>query len=489
MTEHGSRPDDGQQAGNPTVNHRPEDHGRPAAPGDEPAHRPTPASVSGPGTDAVDAAHGTATDGGSDSDGDGRGGPAGGRDGAGAFGGTAAGRDRLLAALGGFGGPTAGSTHADDGTTARTGTGTTARTGAGVDTRTGAGKSASTGADGDAHDDGLGLAPDELALRRVLHSAVGEIEPRDGTLEHLRRAVPARRARKRQVLVGMAAAALFAGTAVPALVHVSRATGSPADPSIAGQASRAHGGTGEDKGDSNGSGGSGGASDSVKDKGDSGHHGKRDKGTGKGRGTTGSGSTTPGSSLADCTAAQLGGATSSVNPADAAGVVYGTFRVANISGTTCTVSGPGTVGATPQGAADPARVTVVSHVTGDAATALPDPSQELASLILKPGMAYQVKFAWVPSETCPTQGAGDGGTGTGPSPDPSASDGTAGASEGASSTSGSSTLSSQLLREDGVADGSVVVSHTAATGSPTVTATVPNACAGTVYRTGVLAGS
>ena len=34
MTEHGSRPDDGQQAGNPTVNHRPEDHGRPAAPGD-----------------------------------------------------------------------------------------------------------------------------------------------------------------------------------------------------------------------------------------------------------------------------------------------------------------------------------------------------------------------------------------------------------------------------------------------------------------------
>ncbi|MDQ0788261.1 hypothetical protein QFZ63_003857 [Streptomyces sp. B3I7] len=473
MTEYGSRPDDGQQAGNPTVKHRPEDHGRPAAPGDEPADRTTPAS----GTDAVDAAHGSASDGESDSGGDGHGGPAGRRDGSGAFGGTAAGRDRLLAALGGFGGPTAGSTHADDGTDARTGTGRNTDEGTG------------TGADGDTHDDELGLASDELALRRVLHSAVGDIAPRDGTLEHLRRAVPARRARKRQALVGMAAAALFACTAVPALVHVSRATGSPADPSIAGQASQAHGGMGEDKGEGSGSGGSGGASDSVKEKGDSGHHGKQGKGTGKGRGTTGSGSTTPGSSLADCTAAQLGGATSSVNPADAAGVVYGTFRVANISGTTCTVSGPGTVGATPQGAADPARVTVVSHVTGDAATALPDPSQELASLILKPGMAYQVKFAWVPSETCPTQGDGDGGTGTGPSPDPSASDGTAGASEGASSTSGSSTLSSQLLREDGVADGSVVVSHTAAAGSPTVTATVPNACAGTIYRTGVLAGS
>jgi hypothetical protein len=168
-------------------------------------------------------------------------------------------------------------------------------------------------------------------------------------------------------------------------------------------------------------------------------------------------------------------------------VVYGTFRVANISGTTCTVSGPGTVGTAAQGAADPTRVTVVSHVAGDAATGLPDPSQELASLILKPGMAYQVKFAWVPSETCPTEGASGGGSG-GPSPDPSTSDGPAGSSEGSSATNGN-TASSQLLRADGVADGSVVVSHTAATGSPTVTATVPNACAGTVYRTGVLAGS
>jgi hypothetical protein len=34
-----------------------------------------------------------------------------------------------------------------------------------------------------------------------------------------------------------------------------------------------------------------------------------------------------------------------------------------------------------------------------------------------------------------------------------------------------------------------VVSHTAETGSPTVSATVSNACAGTIYRTGVLAGS
>ncbi|MGW2234774.1 hypothetical protein ACWCWE_12330, partial [Streptomyces sp. NPDC001759] len=79
-----------------------------------------------------------------------------------------------------------------------------------------------------------GFDSDELALRRMLHQAVQTVEPRDGTLEHLRRAVPARRARKRQAMVGMAAAALFLGTAIPALVHVSNSTGSDVNPSVAG---------------------------------------------------------------------------------------------------------------------------------------------------------------------------------------------------------------------------------------------------------------
>lgn len=86
-----------------------------------------------------------------------------------------------------------------------------------------------------------GLDSDELALRRMLHDAVQEMEPRDGSLDHLRRAVPVRRARKRQAAVGMAAAALFLGTAVPAVLHVSNAGGSDANPSIAGQASQAQG--------------------------------------------------------------------------------------------------------------------------------------------------------------------------------------------------------------------------------------------------------
>lgn len=50
-------------------------------------------------------------------------------------------------------------------------------------------------------------------------------------------------------------------------------------------------------------------------------------------------------------------------------------------------------------------------------------------------------------------------------------------------------MTTQMLTADGTADGSVTVSHTSEAGSPTVSATVLNACAGTVYYTGVLAGA
>ncbi|OSC55468.1 hypothetical protein B5181_36000, partial [Streptomyces sp. 4F] len=43
------------------------------------------------------------------------------------------------------------------------------------------------------------------------------------------------------------AAALFIGTAVPALVHVSKSTGPGADPSVAGHASQAQGGASQGK--------------------------------------------------------------------------------------------------------------------------------------------------------------------------------------------------------------------------------------------------
>jgi len=318
--------------------------------------------------------------------------------------------------------------------------------------------------------DGLGpegLGSDELALRRLLHQAVQEIEPTDGTLDHLRRAVPARRARKRQALVGMAAAALFMGTAIPAFVHVSNSSGSNPDPSMAANTSQAQGGQGQAKGSDGGSDGS------TKAPGD------KDKG-GNGSVTGGADPTASASAAPTCTIDQLGGASGTAAAPDSAGAVYGSFTVSNVSATACTVTGAGTVNATAQGAADPAKVGVATHVAGDAASGLPDPSTEVTSLVLQPGTSYVVKFAWVPSSTCPTE--------VEPSPDPTPTQGT-GDTGGTTTDAAVANPAPQLLVEDGTQDGSVVVSSTAASGGAVASVTVPNACAGTVYRTGILATS
>ncbi|KOG43245.1 hypothetical protein [Streptomyces resistomycificus] len=334
-----------------------------------------------------------------------------------------------------------------------------------------------------------GLDSDELALRSLLQEAVQEIAPRDGTLDHLRKAVPARRARKRQALVGMAAAALFIGTAVPALVHVSNSTGTNANPSIAGHGSDTEGGSGEGKGPDGGESTSGGTAGKTEDKG-KGEQKEEDKGKGTGSGAGVSSGADPSATSAAgvplCTAAELGSATGSADAADSVGTVYGTFRITNVSGTDCTVVGPGSISPTPQGAADPAKITTARHVAGDAAAALPDPSLEVSSLLLKPGSSYEVKFAWVPLETCPTTGENSNGDTGNPTPDPTPTDDTTTA--GGTST-GDTGTSTQLVTEEGTADGSVIITNTAEGGAPSVSTQVSNACAGTVYWTGLLAGA
>ncbi|MFF0184930.1 hypothetical protein [Streptomyces sp. NPDC005244] len=322
-----------------------------------------------------------------------------------------------------------------------------------------------------------GFGSDELALRRLLHQAVDTIEPTDGTLAHLRRAVPARRARKRQAVVGMAAAALFMGTAIPAFVHVSNSSGANANPSIAANSSAAQGGANQDKGTGTGdgkeAGGSGGTS---KGKDTGGRTEKPGKGHGAGSGAATGGADPSASALnaAACTTEQLGGATGTAAGPDSTGAVYGSFTVSNVSTTACTVTGAGSFNATAQGAAEQGKIGVASHVAGDAAGGLPDPSAEVTSLVLQPGGSYVVKFAWVPSETCPT---------IPPSPDPTPT-------EGATDTGGTSSegvgAAPQLYVEDGVQDGSVLVSSTAATGGAGASVDVANACAGTVIHTGIL---
>ncbi|WP_395572834.1 hypothetical protein [Streptomyces sp. BK79] len=342
-----------------------------------------------------------------------------------------------------------------------------------------------------------GLDTDELALRRMLHQAVQDVEPSDGTLEHLRRAVPARRARKRQAVVGMAAAALFVGTAVPALLHVSNSTGPGADPSVAGHASQAQGGASQGKDPAGGQSGIAGSSAGTAEGKETTDPKETPKGeesgaaTGTAPGAGPSASTSAG--IPACTSAQLGPAVASSAAPDSTGVVYGSFRVTNVSSDGCTVVGPGSVTVTPQGAADATRIGTARHAAGDAAAGLPDPSLETASLTLGAGSAYEVQFAWVPSETCPTTGGGTtGGSTGGPSPEPSPSeDPTAagGTTTGAGGGDAETGTTTQLVTEEGPADGSVSVTYTPEGGSGSATATVSNACAGTVYWTGVLAGT
>ncbi|MGW3623810.1 hypothetical protein [Streptomyces sp. NPDC000880] len=329
-----------------------------------------------------------------------------------------------------------------------------------------------------------GLGGEEMALRRMLQGAVEDLNPSDGALDHLRRAVPARRARKRQALVGMAAAALLMGTAVPAFVHVANSSGDDARPVNAGHGEQAQGGTGAETGDVGGESGSGGpftgGRGNQQDRG-SATRTPGEKPSGATDGATGGVVNPPGSvaaTLPVCAADQLGVTSAEAAKPDADGKVYGTFRIANVSKTDCAVSGDGTVDFQALGAADPAKISVVKHTAGDAATGLPDPSLEAATLMLKPDTAYEVRFAWVPADSCPTTGA---------SPDPTPSEGgSSGANTGTGTTAGSS--ETQLGSEDGgaTADGSVAVTYTAEQGAPSAETTIPDACSGTIYRTGVL---
>ncbi|MER5277533.1 hypothetical protein ABT025_17475 [Streptomyces sp. NPDC002809] len=335
---------------------------------------------------------------------------------------------------------------------------------------------------------------DEAALRRMMHGAVQSLEPSDGTLDHLFRAVPARRARRRQALVGVAAAALLIGTAVPAFVHVANSEGSStASPAIAGHGEQAQGGNGEEPGaesvNGGGTGGEGqhsgaqGLPDSTASPSDSSGQGTDEKVAG---GPSDGPAASAQADMPACAPEQLGVASASTGTAGADGTVYGSFRIVNVSGKNCSVSSSGTMGFAATGAADPAKIMVVRHTQGDPASGLPDPAQEEATVLLKPDMAYEVMFAWVPQETCPT---------TGSSPSPSPTDGAAGSTGvAAGSTTGSGATDSAAGTEtqfgseegDGTAQGTVSVQHTPEPGAPVAETTIANACAGTIYRTGVL---
>ncbi|GHB69889.1 hypothetical protein GCM10010347_45190 [Streptomyces cirratus] len=349
---------------------------------------------------------------------------------------------------------------------------------------------------------------DEQRLRHLLSGAVQDLEPSEHALERLRHAVPARRTRtrKRRALVGAAAAVLLAGAAVPTALRITGTASSSAagHPAMAGHGEPRGGRTGGPSDPhQNGSGAY------SKSTGPTGGH-PEPGGTGAGPaphpsgsapGGTASGPTagstsagTPGTGnpqlpplgavrgLPECTAAQLGVLGGARAPG-ADGTVYGSFKVTNVSDRGCLAAGPDTVTAAP--AADsppPAKspaVAVVGHTAGDPASGLlPDPSAESPSVVLQPNAAYEVRFAWVPSDrSCPAGTAG-------PSAKPAQGD--RGATAGAGATTGQAAVSDPLGGTTAPAPTGVEVSHTPAAGAPTTRATIPAACGGTVYRTGVI---
>ncbi|MEU1617238.1 hypothetical protein ABZ479_07995 [Streptomyces sp. NPDC005722] len=316
------------------------------------------------------------------------------------------------------------------------------------------------------------LSPDELALRRLMRDAVSGIQPGHETLEHLRRAVPARRAHRRQLLAGTAAACLLALVAVPAALHAANISGST-------QAGTANASSAQDTGGTNGEpdGPDADAGTPSPSEGD----GRPDAdptrtGGSQGQVTPGSsGPADPSDTLAAnaplCTTGDLGNASGYAGAADVSGRVSGWFQVGNVSKGSCTVDGGGSVGFAAQGAAEAARISVVDHTANDGTT-LPDSLGK--ALILKPGQSYRVEFTWVPAA------GGPGGCTPPSSPTPTAT----------ATDSPTGEASAPPAGENGTGQtgpAAVVLSHTPEAGAPVVNATIDGACAGTVYKTGAVA--
>ncbi|MEU1090694.1 hypothetical protein ACFYPN_17955 [Streptomyces sp. NPDC005576] len=332
-----------------------------------------------------------------------------------------------------------------------------------------------------------GGTADEEALRRLLRGAVQDLEPTENALEHLHRAVPARRARRRQAVIGAAAAALLIGTAVPAFVHVANSESvATAAPSLIGHDQNSQSQQGDASGAAVGEKPSAGQPTAGTDGRPSGAPDPSDAPSAT-DGPTDSDSTLPGAvsdeerasiaALPACAPGQLGVASASAGTADANGTVYGTFRIANTSATDCSVSTVGTVAFTTTGAADATKIAIVQHVAGDPAAGLPDPTAEPTAMLLQPEMAYEVQFAFVPSDTCPTAAS--------PTPTPTVAP--SGAAEGEDQAAN---VETQTLTADGdPTEGTIAVTHTPEAGAPTAETTITHACAGTIYRTGILAAS
>ncbi|UGY92373.1 hypothetical protein [Streptomyces gobiensis] len=286
---------------------------------------------------------------------------------------------------------------------------------------------------GPAHTDPAHTASADEALRRLMRDVVSDIEPAPDSLEHIRRAVPARRARRRQALIGVATAVLLVGVTVPTLMHTGVVPGPLGDDR---RANTANGQQAQENG--GGDQGNAGIGDPM----------GKDPRTGAspdGR-RQGEASTAPSQGSAEspganddlavtsprCERDQLGQATVQVDDPDDRGHIYGSFRFVNVYADPCRIKGTDELTATARGEADATAIQILDHTEGGKAERLPSPGEARDDLILRPGEAYQVRFAWLPDKN-----RGPGGCRPDPSPDPGPSDEPDGSGDGSDGGNGS----------------------------------------------------
>lgn len=325
-------------------------------------------------------------------------------------------------------------------------------------------------------------SPEEAALRDLLREAVRDLKPAPDALDHLRRAVPARRQHRRQALAGTAAAVLLVGTAVPALIHAADTAGrTSAAPATVASTHAAE--PGEDgRTDIWGTTGDAGRPDHPQDT-----SGPDSSPPAAGSDDPSSLATSPGSTAPpdtpECSSGQLGQGSSNAGSLDAGERAYGWFRVANVSGSTCTVpAGPATVQLYPVGHADLSQISVVNHTADDPASELPaDPAG--TPLVLAPGEHYEVDFVWVPADTgpggCPQPSSPPA------TPTPTDTPTNTGAPDAGGTSAGNPMAANDVPSGTPTGQpGDLSLRHTPAAGAPVVFGpTLQGACAGTIYTT------
>lgn len=329
-------------------------------------------------------------------------------------------------------------------------------------------------------------SPEEAALRDLLREAVRDLRPTSDALDHLRRAVPARRQHRRQALAGSAAAVLLVGTAVPALIHVAD-TGSHTSAAPATVASTHAAQPGED-GRINvwGTTGDTGQSDHPQNNAGQNTQPPTAGSVGPSSLTTSPGGLPPADAPA-CASGQLGQGSSNAGSLDAGERAYGWFRVANVSTSSCTVpTGPAKVQLYAVGHADLSQITVVNHTPDDPATELPATSAA-TPLVLAPGEHYEVDFVWVPAATGPGGCLQPSSPPASPSPTDTPTGSTPPDPGVASSADNPMSANAAPSGTPTGQPGDLSLRHTPAAGAPVVFGpTLQGACAGTIYTTSAL---